>query len=72
MYLPSMARNFRQLRQELAGREGVARWPNYPYAIKVIKAIIREVKRLRGNASSGRMGCWHGAWPDTQQQAQHT
>lgn len=52
--------------------EGVARWPNYPYAIKVIKAIIRGVKRLRGNASSGRMGCWHEAWPVTQQQAQGT
>lgn len=45
-----------------------ARWPNYPYAIKVIKAIIRRVKRLRENASSGRMGCWAG----TQQQQAYT
>lgn len=45
----------REMRQ--TGRGSAARWPNYPYAIKVIKAIIRRVKRLRENASSGRMGC---------------
>jgi len=47
---------FRQLRKSSSGGDEVrpaARRPNYPNAIKVIKAIISRVKRLSENTSSG-------------------
>lgn len=38
---------------EMDGDGAAARRPNYTNAIKVIKAIIRRVKRLSENTSSG-------------------
>jgi len=60
MWISPAAIYFRQLRRSSSDANGdgdevraAARRPNYPNAIKVIKAIIRRVKRLSENTSSG-------------------